>query len=247
MKKLLFAFCLLFGTQAHSEPLQLPFSDENLIEGVFPVSEISSKVEMQVRNAAVRVLSIGQGHGSGSLIRYKGSNFVLTAKHVTGNEIGKLFLITHGNEAMPGVLIYADPVYDIAIVYPVSDLQNAKPIRYSPRKKQMNVGEEVTYSGFPSTHEIMTFRGRVAGYETTGDTGIQIIMHSYGWFGSSGSVVYDDNGDLVGILWGVDVEWQPNLQVVGDIIWVQPIQVLDLDNALVDFCQMTDLKMRVCR
>ena len=59
--------------------------------------------------------------------------------------------------------------------------------------------------------------------------GESILLHTYGWFGASGSGVYDSDGYLVGILWAVSVgkAWG-NLQIVEDIAYVSPTSNLDL-------------------
>ena len=48
--------------------------------------------------------------------------------------------------------------------------------------------------------------------------GKQIIVNNYGWFGCSGSVVYTLSCDIVGILYGVDVEYYPDIQVQENMI-----------------------------
>ncbi|HBZ39253.1 MAG TPA: hypothetical protein DEO59_12530 [Balneola sp.] len=94
----------------------------------------------------------------------------------------------------------------------------------------------------------MTFRGRVAGYEILADAGLQILLHTHGWYGCSGAVVYDLNGDIAGIIWGVDIERKTTKQVVGNIMWVAPIQAFNIDYALGAFCNTKNhSKYRACR
>lgn len=54
------------------------------------------------------------------------------------------------------------------------------------------------------------------------------MLHTYGWFGCSGSVIYNKRGEIIGVLWGVDVEYHPGIAVVEEMIWVIPIQKLDM-------------------
>ena len=106
------------------------------------------------------------------------------------------------------------------------------------------VGEEITYSGYPSWHSLMTYRGRVAGYETHPEAGTQIMLNTYGWFGCSGSLIYDKEGRAVGILWGVDLQRglpQENM------IWVSPMQNLDIKLALKPLCTGLSDKPKACR
>jgi hypothetical protein len=212
-----------------------------------PVSAVMSSTEQRVRDAAVKVVSSRGGHGSGSLVKYKGLTLLFTAQHVADGMLGSVYYAMKGSETKMAVLIYSDPLHDISILYMVEEFYNVKPLRYSPRDELIEVGAEITYSGYPSSHKLMTFRGRVAGYEILPDAGIQVLLHTHGWFGCSGSMVYDENGDIVGILWGVDVERRPSLQVIGNLVWIQPIQALNIDHALTALCRSGEIKARACR
>jgi S1-C subfamily serine protease len=212
-----------------------------------PISAGITSAEKKVRDAAVRVVTSRGGHGSGSLIKYKGLTLVLTAQHVADGVLGTDYWIMRGGEVKKGILVHGDPLHDIAILYMVEQFENVVPLKYAPRSELATVGQEITYSGFPSSHQLMTFRGRVAGYEVLNGAGVQILLHTHGWFGCSGSVVYDSDGKIVGILWGVDVEHRPDLQVIGNLIWVQPIQVLNLEHSLEALCRSGVIKAKACR
>ena len=123
----------------------------------------------------------------------------------------------------------------------------SEPMKWKPRKELVDIGQNITYSGYPSWHSLLSFRGHVAGFETHPDAGQQIILHTYGWFGCSGSVIYDPDGKIIGVLWAVDVERRPTLQVQENIIWVSPIQNLDIDLALSALCNGMPEKPRACR
>ena len=93
----------------------------------------------------------------------------------------------------------------------------------------------------------MTYRGYVAGVEHLGGRGPQLMLNTYGWFGSSGSVIYDMHGDIVGILWGVDIEKYPDFQVQENMIWVSPIQNLDMKLAIKELCVALEDEPKACR
>ena len=205
-------------------------------------------VEQRIRNAAVRIVAPGGKYGSGSLIKYKGLTLVLTAQHVIENVPGLIHHIVKDGEVQRAVPIYSDKTHDIGLLYMIDEMKSATPMKYSPRKNIVDIGEEITYSGHPSHHSLMTFRGRVAGYEILADAGLQILLHTHGWYGCSGAVVYDLNGDIVGIIWGIDIERKFVKQVVGNIMWVVPIQALNIDYALGAFCSTKNhSKYRACR
>ena len=212
-----------------------------------PVSAVMTVTEQKVRDAAVRVVSSRGGHGSGSLVKYKGLTLLFTANHVADGMLGGRYYAMKGSEMKLAILIYTDPLHDISVLYMIEEFYGVKPLKYSPRSELIEVGSEITYSGFPSSHQLMTFRGRVAGYEILQDAGLQVLLHTHGWFGCSGAMVYDENADIIGILWGVDVERRPNLQVIGNLVWIQPIQAFDIDYALEAICRSGEIKARACR
>ena len=71
---------------------------------------------------------------------------------------------------------------------------------------------------------------------------VATILQTYG-FGSSGSVVYDSEGRIVGVL-GVLMSKEMYSR---NIIWVAPIQNLDMDLALSAFCNSIIDRPRACR
>ncbi len=199
---------------------------------------IANSIEKKVRQAAVRVtVPFTGGHGSGSYIRYKDVNLVFTAQHVADGALGVNYLITYKHESHIATLIYSDEANDIAILHLRTAFRSIEPMKYNPLDSVADVGTNVIYSGYPSTHKLMSFTGRVAGYENGPGIGKQIILQTYGWFGCSGSMIYDTKGRQVGILYGVDVEYYPGVQVQENMIWVAPITKINIDKALGAFCR----------
>jgi len=211
------------------------------------ISDSLTRVERNVRGAAVMVTD-GAGHGSGSIVRYHDMQLVLTAQHVADGQPGQAYVVVNGNTPAAAILIYSDPAHDIAVLYmpPDGPLQD-KGLRYRPRTDLLDVGGSITYSGHPSYHSLMTYRGYVAGRESIPGGGIHLLLNTYGWFGCSGSVVYDTGGRIVGILWGVDIEHYPGLQVQENMVWVSPIQNLNLATAIVPLCEALENEPRACR
>lgn len=251
MKYLIMVGLLLTSTPAFTAELKSVTPTLNTNMTTEPVSSTMTKIEQSVRGAAVKVMKSGarSGHGSGALVSYRGMTIVFTAQHVADGMLGSTYYALKGGEIKEAVLIYSDALHDISLLYLLEEFDSAKPIKYSPREDILEVGEEITYSGFPSDHKLMTFRGRVAGYEVLSDAGMQILLHTHGWFGCSGSLVYDSSGDVVGILWGIDVEHAPSggHQVIGNLMWVSPIQNLNMKFALAPFCDAKNNKHRACR
>ena len=202
-----------------------------------------SKKEKKSRNAAVKILS-GGGHGSGALLKFQNESIVITAQHVVASEeIGRRYLIVSPQgEIIYGKLVYADKLSDIAFLLMESNFKTVKPVIYDPNykmKKLPAVGVKTIYSGFPSALSLLSIRGSVAGYEFADDGRRAIIVHTFGWFGCSGSAVFDEKGNILGVLFGVSVS---RYQVLDNIIWVSPIGNVDNYILMKNMCTLTDAK-----
>jgi hypothetical protein len=209
------------------------------------ISSHMSQTEQKVRNAAVRVITSRDGHGSGSLIQYKDFQLVLTAQHIADEVIGTRYAVMHKNEIRAAVLIYANDNHDLAVLWVEQPWPRGIALKWNPTSDVATVGTRITYSGYPASHSLMTYRGRVAGYELARDGTTHILLHTYGYYGCSGSVIYNADGEIVGILWGID---QGRREVpVEDMIWVSPIQHLNLDLALRGLCETLSDEPRACR
>ncbi len=198
-----------------------------------------SSIEKHVREASVRVtVPFTGGHGSGSYILYKDIHLVITAQHVVNGSLGTSYLVSHKEESHIGTLIYSDPKNDIGILYVGNPFKLIKPMKFKPMAEVAPVGTEIYYTGYPSHHKMMSFTGRVAGYEPVSgpQIGKHIILQTYGWFGCSGSIVYNTKGEQIGVLYGIDVEYYPDIQVQENMIWVVPINKLKITKALKAFC-----------
>jgi S1-C subfamily serine protease len=216
------------------------YAQKNINLPVEHLETRSSAVEKSVREAAVRVtIPWSGGHGSGSYIKYKDVYLVITAQHVASGALGTSYLVSHKEESHIAALIYSDAENDIAMLYVYTPFRSIEPMKFNPVEGTAGVGVDVFYSGYPSDHKLMSFVGRVAGHENKeGSTpGKEIILQTYGWFGCSGSVVYNLKGQQIGVLYGVDVEYYPNMQVQENMIWVAPMSRLKIESALAPFCR----------
>jgi len=210
------------------------------------VKSSMSNTEKKVRAAAVKVSS-NHGHGSGSVVLYKDVVLVLTAQHVADGISGDFYVVSKDGESQLGILIFSDILHDIAVLYMPNPLIEAKPMKFDPLENVPETGTEIIYSGYPSDHQLMSIKGSVAGYEILENRGTQIIIHTHGWFGCSGSVVYDSKGKIVGILWGIDVERRPSFQVIDNMVWISPIKNINLETSLNTLCLALNNKPKACR
>ena len=181
--------------------------------------------EQRSRTAAVKVRSLLKGgHGSGTYMIAHGRRVVATAAHVVRNE-SVMAIDGRDGETVVGQVVFSDAENDIAFIV-VPELKTRTAIRYRPRKiyNERLIGTSLTYTGFPSHHDLLTIRGYVAALEHN-----MVVTNMFGWFGSSGSGVYDQSGRLVGVVSGIDVGNIGFRIPLESIVWVAPMSRVDLE------------------
>lgn len=184
-----------------------------------------SLVEKRTRQASVKVKSILQGgHGSGTYMVAYGRRIVATAAHVVRNE-STMLIEGRKDEAVIGKVVYVNHDVDLAFLV-VPEMKTRTAVRYRPqlRYNETLVGTNLTYTGFPSHHDLLTIRGYVAALEHN-----MIVANMFGWFGSSGSGVFDDQGRYVGCVSGIDMgRFGGGYRIpIEEIVWVAPITSID--------------------
>jgi hypothetical protein len=181
------------------------------------------------RKAAVRV-QIDYGHalisGSGTYFKYRGHKMVVTAAHLFalggGHVLQDKAVVTTPDEQVMGRLVYIDKITDIAI-FEVPELPSRRAASFS-RAKSYPIGSKVYYSGFPGANNLLTFTGTLSGE----GYGTDIAMHSFAWGGSSGSGVFDENGQFVGVLVSIMVgRGFQGPQLVGSVVYIAPATLID--------------------
>ena len=186
-----------------------------------------TRYEKKSRNSAVKI--INGGHGSGSLLNLNGVHLVITAQHVIdGLSIGAPVTVMSPNrEIQVGYIVYSDESSDIGFIYLKRKFKSRREVSYFPnyRLKQIpKVGSTTIYSGYPSSLNLLSIRGSVSGFQKDKKGRQIIILNTFGWFGCSGSGVFNSYGELIGVLFAVSVDQG---QVLDNIIWVSPIGNVD--------------------
>lgn len=191
-------------------------------EGMSGITEETSaaRVRRDVRDAAVEVIT-PMGRGSGTLFEIDGHYLVFTAAHVI-NGMPVVQIAGRNGETVFGTTILTANDVDMAVVL-VPEMNSREPMDYKPAPRtdiDNLVGTEVTYTGFPSHHDLLTIDGVIASEEDG-----NLVMHSYAWPGSSGSGIFDMRGRFIGVVRAVDVGvWSYQLppQLVEDMVWIAP-------------------------
>jgi len=191
------------------------------------VVRATTRVANDSRGATVKVFSIrprGKAFGTGTAFKYKGQTIILTAAHVIDSLDNEVIVQTDFQE-LPGTVVYMDSISDLAVITVSQELDvRSIPLR-QVRERNIKIGVDVLYSGYPNDVNLLTVEGYIAGLHQRG----HLYMHSYGWSGASGSAVFDTNGRLVGVLVALDVGkglfGMPN--IIEDLVIVVPIWKLN--------------------
>jgi len=153
-----------------------------------------------------------------------GRRVVVTAAHVVRNE-SVMAIDGRDGETVVGQVVFMDADIDIAVLV-VPEMETRTAMRYRPQHRYDDrlVGTDITYTGFPSHHDLLTIRGYVSAVEKG-----HIVTNMFGWFGSSGSGVFDHRGRYMGCVSGIDIgTFAGGARIpLESIVWVAPVSMID--------------------
>ena len=178
------------------------------------------------RASAVKVVGMEGGHGSGAYVKINGQHFIITAKHVVRDDW--LFFIEGENkEAVVGQVIYRSEKKDIALIK-IPKLRSKKVANLkATQQHDLRVGDKVVYSGYPSTYELLTSSGSVSGYETWGES---VLVQGWAWPGSSGSAVFNEDGNIIGLVVAVGRErYRTTPTLIETLVYIVTIDKEEMD------------------
>jgi|TARA_R110001592_G_scaffold187250_16_gene431969 S1-C subfamily serine protease len=184
------------------------YSDDEIHE--LEVSQISSEYNIGITKAietSVKIISLNdgfaKGHGSGNLFHIGNHLFVLTATHVIeGSDI--IMLQEKNGKSVLGRVVYSNQYTDLAILMPMGQFTDTKSTSYIVSKEHDILAKRLHYYGYPKNLEGMLLTGFVSQSNYK-----KILMQSYGWFGASGSVVFDNAGRTVGVVHAISTQISP--------------------------------------
>ena len=185
------------------------YQDETVTD--LEVAKVSQSYNTGVNRAmgsSVRIDTYGangfrMGHGSGNAFSIGSKQFVITASHVLEDH-DRIVIREQNNNMVPAIPIWVNLDNDIAILLPLGDLEYTEVVSYVNNKAPTLDGKSLYFHGYPSEHDGLLIKGFVSKSDHA-----NMIMQSNAWFGSSGSVVFDQRGRAVGIVHAIAVELNP--------------------------------------
>ena len=163
------------------------------------------------------------GAGSGNYFRYGKYRFIVTASHVVEDST-HIIIQERGPNAETARVIYNDLENDIAILVLENRLKFTKPAWFALDHK-LEYGEPIYYTGNPGATPFFPVAGM---FVESRDK--YLLTNMFAWPGSSGAVVFDDYGHIVGVVSSVMVAVEMGLpQIVPEVCKLGDIRKLDLD------------------
>lgn len=189
-------------------------------------------------NSSVRVMSLnketlGFSTLSGTYMKFRGQYYVLTSAHGVIGDCDTLAAAFQEKAVPCEEIVAIDKETDYAI-FRVGELEGRTPIRIPQAlahwRKSYNLLDKVYYTGYPNSVGPTTWTGTIAGF-----SGDYVILQSYAWSGASGSGVFDEHGELIGIIMAIDVgRSEFGYQVLNNFIIVVPVWCIDFRSALME-------------
>ena len=174
--------------------------------------------------------------GSGVYIQGVDDRFyILTASHVWNyalEESPDCVMACHFNDCtclLNEDLVFVSEVEDWAVIRVVDELLTSTPAPMAIVDPY--IGEQIVSMGYPSGKNILFTPGYVSGYTgLKGEPFPHLTITGYAFYGSSGSGVYNINGELVGLITGIGNRTDPVMGLVlsdPNIAYAIPIEQME--------------------
>jgi S1-C subfamily serine protease len=173
--------------------------------------------------SSVVVQVMDGGMGSGNYFKLGKHRFRLTAAHVVDNQ-KEIMILEKGYVMTAAKVVYSDPHSDIAVLIPEERLGYTKAI---PFRRDINnqMGEKTYHCGHPAREGWHISEGILTG--THNDV---LMINTFAWPGSSGSVLFDEGGRVLGVLTSIRVDGPFGLpDMIEHIVLAGNIKMLDQD------------------
>jgi len=155
-------------------------------------------------------------------ITFRDATIVFTAQHVV-NDAAMLVVVERNGNTIPASVIYEDEAKDIAAIVLHGKPTITEAIDFK-QKKDNKIGKEVYHCGHPSIVPFNLSRGIITSLQEN-----HVVTDSFALPGSSGSVVFGESGDIIGIVVSVGFDQPFGLpELIEEVVRVSLIDYLDI-------------------
>jgi len=194
------------------------------------------KAVIKSRMSAVRVLSADDNGNvaasSGTYMQIdEMASYVLTTSHGIVGRCGTTRIQYERNyyDCLNYVIIDERVDY---IIMEVEEIEEAIPVQINRSlpanrewKEELSVMSRLYYTGYPNNEGPSTVTGTIMNVSPQNE---MVFLQSYAWPGSSGSGVFSQQGNLIGLVVALDVGLtQYSLQILSNAVWVIPTYKID--------------------
>jgi len=213
MRNILFSMLFIVSDTSNAEVISM---SSNLIH---EDAEDGLKLAFESSVKLISVSSTSTSMGSGNLFIYKGEEYIITANHVVADSLFLDIIEKNGNIST-GTVYLSFPELDLAIIKPNGNLTGTLAVKFNFAGTS-KLGKEVFHCGHPIGIPFNISTGIITGFGATG-----YVINSISLPGSSGSVVFDKEGKVIGVVVSIAaIGDQPNVQLVEGIVRVVPIDL----------------------
>lgn len=178
--------------------------------------------------SSIKILSINKdgdevGHASGNYFKIGHHKFIISAAHILEEGVDNVVLDYHNKTKLH--LAVLDTENDIAVFVPEKNLKSIRAVDYRTNKELDLTGKMVVHAGHPADLNKSVFHGSVASCGVT-----DFMMQSFALPGSSGSVVFDNKGSVVGVLSAIKMGihgYSPFPQLHAGLVYVNRLRQYD--------------------
>lgn len=195
-----------------------------------------SRVVKSSRNSVVNVMSMADtgyiSSSSGTYFTKNGKHYIITVSHGVYDECSSIRILTNLNMYECVNIALIDRQIDYAIIE-VEEIPEKTAIRLPKNypkpqewKNELSIMNEVFYTGYPNGIGPLTIDGKIIGH----DLNENLFVHSFAWPGSSGSGVFSESGNLIGIIAAISIgTTEFGVDVLEDIVIVIPLYKINWD------------------
>ena len=224
----------LFSLTIVSTFKQAELSNKREIQSADNISTLLSNTQATAvsrsRNSAVNIMSISEegyvSSSSGTYLLFKDNFYVITVSHGLIGDCSSIRIITEESmyECVDIKILDTQLDYAVIQIEKIPEREAIRIPRHYPHPNEwsdmLSVQRNVYYTGYPNGIGPLTFGGQIVGYESNED----FYLHSFGWPGSSGSGVFSETGELIGLVIAISVgTTELGINVLEDIVIVTPM------------------------
>ncbi len=141
--------------------------------------------------------------GSGSLVGENDEQWIVTAAHIFREGIGDVSVTTQAGVTLQAKVALRNPEFDVVLLKVQG---NIDVLPTTIAKEPPKQGERTIGWGFGPNGKLLGQEGEVVGYVMTNKSQTYETLKTTGRAreGDSGGAIVNENGELIGLLWGTD-------------------------------------------